>query len=171
MPGNTINLVSNDAQKVERSLNQLGMALAAPLELTISLAILWYLIGWEALAGAAIFFVLVTFQMLMARKAAKLRDKAATFTDRRLVVMNEIISGIRAVKMHAWEWNFRDAVCDLRRYQREISDSEFNHFVPSHLLAIVNSIRDGVFFAFSVREPKWEKNGNQTTQGVNLYDE
>ncbi|KAJ7370577.1 hypothetical protein OS493_031312 [Desmophyllum pertusum] len=29
--------------------------------------------------------------------------------------MNEIISGIRAVKMYAWEWNFRDIVCDLRR--------------------------------------------------------
>ena len=125
LSGKTINLVSNDAQKVERSLNQLGMVLAAPLELTISLVILWYLIGWEALAGAAIFFVLVAFQMLMARKAAKLRDKAAAFTDERLVVMNEIITGIRAVKMYAWEWNFRDAVCNLRRYQGEISDSAF----------------------------------------------
>ncbi|KAL9978294.1 hypothetical protein ACROYT_G015793 [Oculina patagonica] len=115
LSGNTINLVSNDAQKIERSLNQLGMVLAAPLELTISLVILWYLIGWEALVGAAIFFVLVAFQMLMARKAAKLREKAAAFTDERLVVMNEIISGIRAVKMYAWEWNFRDVVYDLRR--------------------------------------------------------
>ena len=109
--------MSNDAQKVERSLNQLGMVLATPLELTISLVILWCLIGWEALAGAAIFFVLVAFQMLMARKATKLRVKAATFTDERLAVMNEIISGIRAVKMYAWEWNLREAVCDLRRYQ------------------------------------------------------
>ena len=117
--------MSNDAQKVERSLNQLGMVLAAPLELTISLVILWYLIGWEALAGAAIFFVLVAFQMLLARKAAKLRDKAAAFTDKRLVMMKEIISGIRAVKMYASEWNFRDTVCDLRRYQEKISDFAF----------------------------------------------
>ena len=65
--------------------------------------------------GAAFLIVLVAFQMLMARKAAKLRKKAASFTDKRLVVMNEIISGIRAVKMHAWEWNFRDIVRDLRR--------------------------------------------------------
>ena len=155
MSGNTINLVSNDAQKVERSLNQLGMVLAAPLELTISLVILWYLIGWEALAGAAIFFVLVAFQMLMARKAAKLRARAAAFTDKRLVVMNEIISGIRAVKMYAWEWNFRDAVCDLRRYQGEIYLVVLllNRVVPSHF----NSIKHRVFFAFSVREPEWEK--------------
>ena len=53
--------------------------------------------------------------MLMAKKAAKLRRMAAALTDKRLVVMNEIITGIRAVKMYAWEWKFRDTVCEIRR--------------------------------------------------------
>lgn len=113
--GNTINLVSNDVQKIEKSLNQLGMVFSAPMELSISLGILWYFIGWEALIGATVFFVLVAFQILLARKAADLREKAATFTDERLMVMNEIIAGIRAVKMFAWEWNFIDVVRDLRK--------------------------------------------------------
>lgn len=113
--GNTINLVSNDVQKIEKSLNQLGMVFSAPMELSISLGILWYFIGWEALIGATVFFVLVAFQILLARKAADLRKKAATFTDERLMVMNEIIAGIRAVKMFAWEWNFIDVVCELRK--------------------------------------------------------
>ena len=115
MSGNTINLVSNDAQKVQRNLSHVAFVLSAPLELIINLVILWYLIGWEALVGAAIFFVIAAFQMLLAKKSAKLRKKAAAFTDKRLVVMNEIISGIRAVKMYAWEWNFRGAVRDIRR--------------------------------------------------------
>ena len=113
--GNTINLVSNDVQKIEKSLNQLGMVFSAPMELSISLGILWYFIGWEALIGATVFFVLVAFQILLARKAADLRKKAATFTDERLMVMNEIIAGIRAVKMFAWEWNFIDVVRGLRK--------------------------------------------------------
>lgn len=113
--GNTINLVSNDVQKIEKSLNQLGMVFSAPMELSISLGILWYFIGWEALIGATVFFVLVAFQILLARKAADLREKAATFTDERLMVMNEIIAGIRAVKMFAWEWNFIDVVRGLRK--------------------------------------------------------
>lgn len=113
--GNTINLVSNDVQKIEKSLNQLGMVFSAPMELSISLGILWYFIGWEALIGATVFFVLVAFQILLARKAADLRKIAATFTDERLMVMNEIIAGIRAVKMFAWEWNFIDVVRELRK--------------------------------------------------------
>ena len=116
MSGNTINLVSNDAQKIEKSLNSVGVMLLAPLEIVITLFILWYLNGWKALIGASFLIVLVAFQMIMARKAANLRKRGATFTDKRLVIMNEIISGIRAVKMHAWEWNFRDIVRHLRRY-------------------------------------------------------
>jgi len=64
--------------------------------------ILWYLIVWEALVGAALFFVLVAFQTLLAKKSVKLRDRTAAFNDKRLVVMNEIISRIRAVKMYAY---------------------------------------------------------------------
>ena len=108
-------MVSNDAQKVEKFLKDLGMIMSVPLELTISLAILWYLVGWEAFISAAFFFILMAFQVVMARKAANLRYKAAVFTDQRLAVMNEIISGIRAVKMYAWEWNFKEILCDLRR--------------------------------------------------------
>ena len=115
LSGNIINLVSNDAQKVEKFLKDLGMIMSVPLELTISLVILWYLVGWEAFIGAAFFFILMTFQVVMARKAAKLRYKAAVFTDQRLAVMNEIISGIRAVKMYAWEWNFKEILYYLRR--------------------------------------------------------
>ncbi|CAH3031170.1 unnamed protein product [Pocillopora meandrina] len=118
--GNTINLVSNDAQKIEKSLNQMGMVLSAPIELVISILILWYLVGWEALTGAGMFFCLVAFQVLLAKKAASLSEKAASFTDERLMVMNEIISGIRAVKMYAWEWNFRDLVHDLRRKEMSV---------------------------------------------------
>lgn len=108
-------MVSNDAQKVEKFLKDLGMIMSVPLELTISLAMLWYLVGWEAFISAAFFFILMAFQVVMARKAANLRYKAAVFTDQRLAVMNEIISGIRAVKMYAWEWNFKEILCDLRR--------------------------------------------------------
>ena len=115
MSGNTINLVSNDAQKIEKSLNSVGYILSAPPEIVINLFILWYLIGWKALIGAGLLLVIVAFQMFMTRNAAKLREKAATFTDKRLVVMNEVIFGIRTVKMHAWEWNFRDIVRNLRR--------------------------------------------------------
>ena len=44
------------------------------------------------------------------------RFKAAKVTDRRVKVMNEIISGIRVIKMYGWEYAFSQLVSKIRRY-------------------------------------------------------
>ena len=43
------------------------------------------------------------------------RLKAATATDNRVRVMNEIISGMRLIKMYAWEWAFHEYVKKIRK--------------------------------------------------------
>ena len=43
------------------------------------------------------------------------RLKAAIHTDKRVKVMNEVISGIRVIKMYAWEYAFRDLVSSIRK--------------------------------------------------------
>ena len=42
------------------------------------------------------------------------RLKSATVTDKRVKVMNELISGVRLIKMYAWEWAFREYVKEIR---------------------------------------------------------
>ena len=36
-------------------------------------------------------------------------------TDKRVRVMNEIISGMRLIKMYAWEWAFHEYVKKIRK--------------------------------------------------------
>ena len=43
------------------------------------------------------------------------RLKAAKVTDNRVRVMNEIISGMRLIKMYAWEWAFHEYVKKIRK--------------------------------------------------------
>ena len=45
-----------------------------------------------------------------------IRLKAAHITDSRIKVMNEVITGIRVIKMYAWEYAFSDVVNKIRRY-------------------------------------------------------
>ena len=45
-----------------------------------------------------------------------LRFKAAQLTDKRVKVMNEVITGIRVIKMYAWEYAFKDLVAGIRKY-------------------------------------------------------
>ena len=44
------------------------------------------------------------------------RFKAARVTDNRVKVMNEVISGIRVIKMYGWEYAFSRLVARIRRY-------------------------------------------------------
>ena len=43
------------------------------------------------------------------------RLKSAKVTDKRVRVMNEIISGMRLIKMYAWEWAFHEYVKRIRK--------------------------------------------------------
>ena len=44
------------------------------------------------------------------------RLKSARVTDKRVRVMNEIISGMRLIKMYAWEWAFHEYVKKIRKF-------------------------------------------------------
>lgn len=93
----------------------MAFLLFAPLEILSSGILLWYLIGWQALVGAGFFLIVITYISVLSKKAGHLRERAVSMTDKRLEIMNEIIAGIRAVKMHAWEWDFRDLIRNLRK--------------------------------------------------------
>lgn len=44
-----------------------------------------------------------------------LRSKTAAFTDARIRTMNEVITGMRIIKMYAWETSFADLITKLRK--------------------------------------------------------
>ena len=67
--------------------------------------------------GASIFLLVSVYNSIAASKAGKIRNKAAAQTDKRLTVIKEIVTGIRVVKMYAWEWNFRDLIAQIRRFE------------------------------------------------------
>ena len=93
------------------------MLTLAPLDILCALALMWYLVAWQAMIGASIFLLVSVYNSVAASKAGKIRDKAAAQTDKRLTVIKEIVTGIRVVKMYAWEWNFRDLIAQIRRFE------------------------------------------------------
>ena len=112
---NTINLVSNDAQAIEIMGYAIFSLPFVPLDIVASVVLVWYLVAWQALIGASFFLLVIAYGSFAAHKAGKIRQQSAAVTDKRLEIMKEIITGIRVVKMYAWEWNFTDLVAQIRR--------------------------------------------------------
>ena len=113
--GHVVDLVSNDIQRIDLATQNLFVSLRSPFDLIILGILLWVLIGWQAITGLIFVLILIPYVLKTTGWVAKLRTRAAQVTDKRLAVMNEIISGIRAVKMYAWEWPYIDKVRQIRR--------------------------------------------------------
>lgn len=54
--------------------------------------------------------------MTLGVAVSKLRKKTATRTDKRIRLMNEIITGISVIKMFAWENTFMKNIEERRRF-------------------------------------------------------
>lgn len=113
--GNIISLISNDVQRIELPPRWMLTSMLAVFELVAVICLVLYLVGWQALMGILFLIALIPLVMKISSICAQLRQATAAVTDRRISLMNELISGIRALKAHAWEENYRAKVQDVRR--------------------------------------------------------
>ncbi|KAJ8350063.1 hypothetical protein SKAU_G00251930, partial [Synaphobranchus kaupii] len=117
--GQIVNLLSNDVNKFDEVTIFLHFLWAGPLQAVAVIGLLWYEIGPSCLAGMAVLIFLMPLQTLFGRLFSTFRSKTATFTDGRIRTMNEVVSGMRIIKMYAWEKPFSVLVNEVRR--KEIS--------------------------------------------------
>ena len=110
-----MNLISGDLQRFDSFMYSIGSLLRTALEAGGISFLVAYLFGWKALAGLSLLLSLAVLYGIMGAACASLRFKIAAITDKRLRLMNNVILGIRAVKMNAWEWLFRERVLHIRR--------------------------------------------------------
>ncbi|KAJ8309987.1 hypothetical protein KUTeg_011852 [Tegillarca granosa] len=118
--GQIVNLMSNDAAIFIHYL------WVGPLQAIPVLIILWIELGPSTLAGFGVLLLLVPVQSWMGKLFSKLRHKTAVHTDERVKVMNEIISGMRVIKMYCWEKPFGDLVGKIRSLLVQISGLIFS---------------------------------------------
>ncbi|XP_037656319.1 multidrug resistance-associated protein 4 isoform X4 [Choloepus didactylus] len=117
--GQIVNLLSNDVNKFDQVTIFLHFLWAGPLQAIAVTVLLWMEIGISCLAGMAVVLILLPLQSCFGKLFSSLRSKTATFTDVRIRTMNEVITGIRIIKMYAWEKSFAELITTLRK--KEIS--------------------------------------------------
>uniref|UniRef100_A0A673J989 Cystic fibrosis transmembrane conductance regulator n=1 Tax=Sinocyclocheilus rhinocerous TaxID=307959 RepID=A0A673J989_9TELE len=117
--GQIVNLLSNDVNKFDELTIFLHYLWMGPLQAAAVIGLLWQEVGASCLAGIAVLIFLMPLQTMFGKLFSKYRSKTAAFTDSRIRTMNEVVSGIRIIKMYAWEKPFAALVNDVRR--KEIS--------------------------------------------------
>ncbi|CAJ0610332.1 unnamed protein product [Cylicocyclus nassatus] len=132
--GHMVNLLSVDVNKFDMGFIFLHYMWVAPLMLIAYSYYLWQEIGPSAFAGFGALIVLIPVQGYFSRQMGRCRKEIAARTDKRISIMNEILNGIRVIKMYAWEGAFSEVVADLRR--REMSKVRANAVYQSLVMGL-----------------------------------
>ncbi|XP_067014322.2 ATP-binding cassette subfamily C member 4 [Anabrus simplex] len=113
--GQVVNLLSNDVSRFDLVSVFIHYLWSSPVIAVIIAYLMWVEIGWPAFVGIAAVFVVVPLQAYTGKLSAIFRRKTAFKTDKRVRLMDEILSGIQVIKMYAWEKPFSKLVILARR--------------------------------------------------------
>jgi len=113
--GEMVNLMSVDAQRLMDLLTYVNILWSGPLQIIISLYFLHNTMGVSILAGLGVMLLLIPSNILISRVARKLQVKQMGAKDLRLKMMNEILNGIKVLKLYAWETSFMKMVSKFRK--------------------------------------------------------
>uniref|UniRef100_A0A3B5AM29 ATP binding cassette subfamily C member 3 n=1 Tax=Stegastes partitus TaxID=144197 RepID=A0A3B5AM29_9TELE len=117
--GEVVNLMSVDAQRFMDLTTFLNMLWSAPLQIMLALYFLWQNLGPSVLAGVAVMIMLIPFNAVIAMKTRAYQVEQMQHKDARIKLMNEILNGIKVLKLYAWENSFKEKVLAIR--QKELN--------------------------------------------------
>ncbi|XP_068238012.1 multidrug resistance-associated protein 1-like isoform X2 [Palaemon carinicauda] len=112
--GEIVNLMSVDAQRFMDITTYINMLWSAPLQIGLALYFLWDLLGPSVLAGLAVMIIVIPINGVIAKKTKDLQFKQMKNKDHRVKLMNEILNGIKVLKLYAWEESFEEQVLQVR---------------------------------------------------------
>ncbi|KAG6453078.1 multidrug resistance-associated protein 1 isoform X2 [Manduca sexta] len=118
--GEIVNLMSVDAQRFVELTAYLNMIWSAPLQISLALYFLWGILGPSVLAGLAVMIILIPVNGLIANRVKTLQIRQMKYKDERVKLMNEILNGIKVLKMYAWEPSFEDQVLKIRNKEMNV---------------------------------------------------
>ncbi|RZC38992.1 multidrug resistance-associated protein 1 [Asbolus verrucosus] len=118
--GEIVNLMSVDAQKFIDLTAYINMIWSAPLQIILSLYFLWDILGPSVLAGLAVMIILIPVNGYIANKVKVLQIKQMKNKDERVKLMNEVLSGIKVLKLYAWEPSFEKQILKIRTKEIQV---------------------------------------------------
>ncbi|KAM7072953.1 ATP-binding cassette sub-family C member 2 isoform 2-T2 [Molossus nigricans] len=113
--GETVNLMSVDAQKLMDVTNFIHLLWSNVLQIILSIYFLWVELGPSVIAGVGVMLLLIPVNGIIATKNKTIQVKNMKKKDKRLKIMNEILNGIKILKYFAWEPSFKNQVYDIRK--------------------------------------------------------
>ncbi|XP_046853046.1 multidrug resistance-associated protein 1-like isoform X2 [Xenia sp. Carnegie-2017] len=118
--GEMVNLMSVDAQRLMDILTYLNLIWSSPYQIILAIYFLYRAMGISVLAGVAVMLVIFPLNFFIGRWLRNFQVKQMNIKDSRIKLMNEILNGIKVLKLFAWETSFLEKTSRIRKNELRI---------------------------------------------------
>ncbi|XP_053594500.1 probable multidrug resistance-associated protein lethal(2)03659 [Microplitis demolitor] len=118
--GQAVNLLSNDVSRFDYAVIFIHYLWIGPVATIIVTYLMYLEVGVAAIIGVASLLIFIPVQGWLGKQSSTLRLRTAKRTDERIHLTNEIVSGIQAIKMYAWEHPFSDLIKNVRKKEMRV---------------------------------------------------
>ncbi|KAG2195149.1 hypothetical protein INT47_006598 [Mucor saturninus] len=148
---NVNNLLSVDAQKMGDLTAYVFYIYCFPIQITICIWSLYKLLGNASLWGVFIICISQPLIYWLSRRIEKIQHRAMACTDKRIRLMDELLSAIRIIKFFAWEKQFRERVNNSRKEElKAVRSRLYSMMVLNNIWFLIPvMIMVAVFYAYT----------------------
>ncbi|KAG0347607.1 hypothetical protein BG004_007368 [Podila humilis] len=112
--GEIVNHMSIDANRVQDLVTYLHVVWSGLFQISIALYLLYDTMSWAIFAGVTVMLCTIPLNARLSVFMKNLQQKQMKNKDTRIKLMNEILNGIRVIKLYAWEGTFLQKVLTVR---------------------------------------------------------
>ncbi|KAF8937350.1 hypothetical protein BGZ58_002845 [Dissophora ornata] len=118
--GEITNHMSVDAERWSMSLSTLPLIVSIPIEIAIAIWMLYGLIGWSIFVGLAAVVLMLPIHAKLSSYFAIFRALKMKAMDSRLRLVNEVLGGMKIVRLYNWEESFKEKIAVVRRDELKV---------------------------------------------------
>nr|XP_056714411.1 multidrug resistance-associated protein 1-like isoform X2 [Euleptes europaea] len=149
--GEIVNLMSTDVQQLMELTINLNLLWSAPFQILLAIIFLWQELGPSVLAGVGMLLLVVPVNVYIAAKVKQLKKSQSKNTDQRVKLLNEILHGIKILKLYAWEPSYQKKIMNIRESEITVLRSSgylttFSNLTLTCIPFLVSLATFGVYF-------------------------
>ncbi|KAG7392916.1 ATP-binding cassette sub- C member 8, partial [Phytophthora boehmeriae] len=112
--GEITNLMSIDAQRLQELSTFINSVWFSIFQIVVACYLLWKQIGPATFAGVAVIILMLPVTAGISKLMRRLQLKLMKVKDERIKICNEVLAGMKVIKLQAWEHSFTKRVLEFR---------------------------------------------------------
>ncbi|XP_074647217.1 multidrug resistance-associated protein 1-like isoform X2 [Tubulanus polymorphus] len=170
--GEIVNLMAVDAQNLQEAMPYLHFIWSAPMIIAVAMILLWQILGVATIYGIVFLIALVPVNAAIGSKTRSLQIEQMHYKDSRVKLMNEVLGGMKVLKLYAWEESFEEKIDQLRAEElkrlKHISYLQATHTALFFLTPFMVSLC--AFAAYCLSDPRHVLNANKAFVSLSLFN-